>query len=303
MAIMSIAVKLGGKRPDVLLSLAPTTTIAVLRQTLYRGHHVTLPLARMAFRNQQRGPLLGDNDTLEKGCADGVVYIKDLGPQIGWKTVFVVEYVGPLVVYLLFYMRPSFIYGAQKLSTYNPVVHVAAACWSFHYIKRVLETIFVHRFSHQTMPLRNLFKNCSYYWGFAAFVAYFVNHPLYTPPMYGRNQFLAGLGLFVICELGNLSIHLALRNLRPAGSKERHIPYGTKNPFTWLFAYVSCPNYTYETGAWLGYSIMTQSVPGLIFMVAGFVQMAIWARGKQRNYKKEFKDYPKGRKPIVPFLL
>ena len=32
------------------------------------------------------------------------------------------------------------------------------------------------------MPLFNLFKNCSYYWGFAAFVSYFVNHPLYTPP-------------------------------------------------------------------------------------------------------------------------
>jgi len=25
-------------------------------------------------------------------------------------------------------------------------------------------------------------QNSSYYWGFAAFVAYFNNHPLYTPP-------------------------------------------------------------------------------------------------------------------------
>jgi very-long-chain enoyl-CoA reductase len=32
------------------------------------------------------------------------------------------------------------------------------------------------------MPLMNLFKNCSYYWGFTAFVAYHVNHPLYTTP-------------------------------------------------------------------------------------------------------------------------
>lgn len=40
------------------------------------------------------------------------LYIKDLGPQIGWSTVFMAEYAGPLFVYLLFYARPSFIYGA-----------------------------------------------------------------------------------------------------------------------------------------------------------------------------------------------
>lgn len=40
------------------------------------------------------------------------LYIKDLGPQIGWSTVFMAEYAGPLFVYLLFYARPSLIYGA-----------------------------------------------------------------------------------------------------------------------------------------------------------------------------------------------
>lgn len=31
-----------------------------------------------------------------------------------------------------------------------------------------------------------------------------------------------------------------------SGSKTRKIPYPTKNPFTWIFLLVSCPNYTYE---------------------------------------------------------
>ena len=35
---------------------------------------------------------------------------------------------------------------------------LAAICWSFHYIKRIVESIFVHRFSHATMPIQNLFK-------------------------------------------------------------------------------------------------------------------------------------------------
>lgn len=138
---------------------------------------------------------------------------------------------------------------------------VAAICWSIHYAKRLLETLFIHRFSHATMPLRNLFKNCSYYWIFAMYVAYHVNHPWYTAPK--QFQFLVGLVTFVLCELGNLSIHLALRDLRPAGSTVRKIPVPTNNLFTLLFNFVSCPNYTYEIGSWIGFTIMTSCLPGI----------------------------------------
>lgn len=105
-------------------------------------------------------------------------------------------------------------------------------------------------------------------------------------------------------ELGNFSIHLLLRNLRPAGSKERKIPFPTANPLTNLFHLVSCPNYTYEIGSWLGFSLMTQTLSAVLFTFAGAVQMTIWAKQKHRAYKKEFGDkYPKQRKSIIPFLI
>ena len=123
----------------------------------------------------------------------GKIYFKDLGTQIGWSTVkllfpslfsgrwiflvqvFMAEYAGPLIIYLLFYIRPSLIYGSSASSKpvhlatqfvgfswgkeiFENCFSLAAACWTFHYAKRILETIFIHRFSHSTMPIANLFK-------------------------------------------------------------------------------------------------------------------------------------------------
>ena len=74
---------------------------------------------------------------------------------------------------------------------------IAAGCWTLHYAKRLLETLFVHRFSHATMPIFNLIKNCSYYWLFTLYVAYHVNHPLFTAP--GPVQVYGSLAAFLVC--------------------------------------------------------------------------------------------------------
>lgn len=291
-----------------MTSLSGDSKILDVKKAIY-AQRKGLYLERQSLRLEPKGKSLSDEEKLSNlkvNREDGVevLYFKDLGPQIGWSTVFLCEYLGPLVCYLITYFRPSLLYGSYgQAKPPVQVVHIAAACWTIHYAKRILETLFVHRFSHATMPIFNLFKNCGYYWGFALFVGYYINHPLYTPPYFGDLQVYASLVSFILFELGNLSIHLALRDLRPPGSKVRKIPYPTSNPFTILFKFVSCPNYSYEVYSWLAFSIMTQSLPALMFTGAGFFQMTIWALGKHRNYKKEFPDYPKGRKSIIPFII
>lgn len=75
------------------------------------------------------------------------------------------------------------------------------------------------------MPLTNLFKNCTYYWGFAGFVSYFVNHPNYTSPPVDRAVVLFGLAL--LCQAANARAHVILANLRPAGKATGYsIPRG-----------------------------------------------------------------------------
>ncbi|XP_004688291.1 PREDICTED: very-long-chain enoyl-CoA reductase isoform X1 [Condylura cristata] len=300
---------LDGKTREKLCFLdkvEPHATIAEIKNLFTKSHPQWYP-ARQSLRLDPKGKSLKDEDVLQKlpVGTTATLYFRDLGAQISWVTVFLTEYAGPLFIYLLFYFRVPFIYGHKYdfTSSRHTVVHLACICHSFHYVKRLLETLFVHRFSHGTMPLRNIFKNCTYYWGFAAWMAYYINHPLYTPPTYGAQQVKLALAIFVICQLGNFSIHMALRDLRPAGSKTRKIPYPTKNPFTWLFLLVSCPNYTYEVGSWIGFAIMTQCLPVALFSLVGFTQMTIWAKGKHRSYLKEFRDYPPLRMPIIPFLL
>jgi len=262
-------------------------------------------ISRQSLRSDPRGKSLPSETSLKSlGFEDnGCLYFKDLGPQIGWKTVFLCEYAGPFVVYMLFYLHPSFIYGPRAALARHVYVDIACGCWLFHYGKRLLETAFIHRFSNATMPLGNLFKNCTYYWGFTSLVAYFVNHPLYTPASFGNLQVYPALIAFALCEYGNFACHLLFRNLRPAGTTVRKIPVPNGDPFTHLFHFVSCPNYTYEAGSWIAFTVLSQTLTAGLFTVCGIFQMAIWAVKKHKNYRREFKDYPKGRKVIVPFLF
>ncbi|XP_048352208.1 very-long-chain enoyl-CoA reductase-like isoform X3 [Sphaerodactylus townsendi] len=234
-----------------LEKVEPHATISDIRLMFHKLYPQWYP-ARQSIRLEPKGKSLRNEESLQllPVGTTATFYFKDLGPQIGWTMVFLIEYTGPLFIYFVFYFRMPFIYGLDDrfTSSRHPVVNLACICHSFHYIKRLIETIFVHRFSHGTMPLRSIVKNCFYYWGFAAWLAYYINHPLYTPPSYGQKQVNFALIMCLTCEAGNFSIHIALSNLRKdsKGSKTCKIPYPTKNPFTWLFYFVSCPNYTYE---------------------------------------------------------
>jgi len=208
------------------------------------------------------------------------------------------------MVFVLFNaLRPEFIYGKQPNLFEDPnaswVAKLAVICWVAHFLKRELETFFVHKFSRPTMPLSNLFKNCGYYWTFGAVIGYPLCHQSYQAP--ADNLVYIGLGIFVFSELMNLICHLMLSNMRPAeGSTKRDIPRG------FVFDLVCCPNYTFEVFSWVGFSIMTEGAQvrfSYLFTLVGFLQMAEWANKKHKEYTEKYEEYKKlGRKRIVPFV-
>lgn len=173
-----------------------------------------------------------------------------------------------------------------------------------HFLKRELESMFLHRFSSQTMPANNLIVNCTYYWLLnGLFIGYFLLHPSYTEPSYSpliKNLLVGG---FCFAELMNFFCHLSLRNLRPPGTKARGIPKG------WGYDLVSCANYFWETVAWATYAGLVKSVPAYVFLLATLFILNKWSKDRHRKYIKEFDGkegrplYPKGRKAYIPFLV
>jgi very-long-chain enoyl-CoA reductase len=187
------------------------------------------------------------------------------------------------------------------LMSYVSICSIALYCVLFHYAKRELETLFVHRFSNATMPWFNIIKNSTHYWFLSGImIAYFLYHPLYTAPAWLVAQppiVLRGLvALFVFAELNNFWCHMILRNLRPANSKARGIPKGN------LFSLVSCANYTWEVLAWVVFSVFTQTATSYFFALVSFGQILVWAIKKHKAYRVEFPDYPR-RKALIPFVV
>lgn len=116
------------------------------------------------------------------------------------------------------------------------------------------------------MPFRNIFKNSAHYHILSGvLLAGGIYGPWYSEARVAGTKldsvpWLAGWSaIWLIAQLFNLQSHVILRNLRPAGTKTRGIPYGG------LFGLISCPNYFAESVAWAAITAMTLSPFGMSF--------------------------------------
>ncbi|XP_017684772.1 PREDICTED: trans-2,3-enoyl-CoA reductase-like isoform X6 [Lepidothrix coronata] len=99
-------------------------------------------------------------------------------------------------------------------------------------------------------------------------------------------------------------------------------PSPTYNPFTWLFLLVSCPNYTYEAGSWISFTVMTQTLPETdmerrhmilffkssslvvgIFAFLMVIQMSLWAQKKHKLYLKRFYPEVRRKAAMIPIIF
>lgn len=120
----------------------------------------------------------------------------------------------------------------------------------------------------------------------------------YPPSWLLDPRFIIGVIIFIAGMAINIHSDHIIRHLRKPGDRRHYIPMGG------MFRYVSSANYLGEVTEWVGYAILTWSLPGVIFALWTFANLGPRARSIYKRYTMEFgNDFLKlNRKYIIPFI-
>jgi len=180
----------------------------------------------------------------------------------------------------------------------DPYVLVLQVLWIGHYFNRTVIFPLQIRTGSKTMPMAialsgfvfnviNAGLNGYYLWYISGYgIVWFYSW-----------QFYVGLFLFAMGTIINLKADQILISLRKTEAKGYSIPGG------WPFRWVSCPNYLGEIIEWMGFAIMAWNLPALSFFIWTFANLVPRAMDHHRWYVREFKNYPKNRKAVFPYIL
>ncbi|KAK9473890.1 3-oxo-5-alpha-steroid 4-dehydrogenase-domain-containing protein, partial [Dipodascopsis tothii] len=236
------------------------------------------------------------------------VFVKDIGPQMRRKTLFLTAYAGPLLVHMLCYYAQTTVYGIPFDHTESQVL--AFTLITLHLAKRIFETLFVHVFYRVTVSVYSLYMHVFHWWVLCGcFMGYYIYYPsaAFTPPTSSAARSLRRYRQ----QLSPASLMHAARSrtaaarnaatlatyYSPLGMSGRRIPRG------FGFDLVSCPNYFFEILAWTTVVLITRSFASLIFLAASVLHM--WRRAVRKHdmYRKEFgAQYPEHRRILIPYV-
>ena len=212
-----------------------------------------------------------------------------IGPYIdnrwGW---FVMEIPALLTFPLIYYFSPH----------RHVVGNVVVAIWIAHYIHRTLIWPWIvpkrDRGMRIMMCMAGIFFNvvngCLWGW-FIGYIADYATTWLTDP------RFVIGVALAAGGGGLNIWSDYRISGLRRQNEGEYVIPRGG------AFDLVSCPNLLGEIIEWVGFALLSWSLPGLAFAMWTIANVAPRALWRHRWYHETFENYPPQRRAIVPGLI
>ncbi|KAA0722007.1 3-oxo-5-alpha-steroid 4-dehydrogenase 2 [Triplophysa tibetana] len=126
---------------------------------------------------------------------------------------------------------------------------------------------------------------------------YLLHCAQYKTDWHRDTRFLVGVLMFISGMAINIHSDYILRNLRKTGEVRYKIPRGG------MFELISGANFFGEIVEWCGFAVATWSFPAFTFAFFTICSIGPRAYHHHRYYLQKFKDYPKSRKAVIPFML
>lgn len=223
----------------------------------------------------------------------GMMYNSKWGPTVnnraGW---IIMEFPALACMAVIWALSPK---GGQAAPC------VMGALFSIHYIQRTFIFPFLIR-GKSRMPwviiLLGMTFNVINAYMIGGWLFFISSEERYPVSWLLSPLFILGTVIFFAGMIINLHSDHVIRNLRRPGDTKHYIP------MKGLYRYVTSANYFGEFTEWVGFAILTWSVPGAVFALWTFANLAPRARALHARYCDEFGDDYRDlrRKFILPFV-
>lgn len=197
---------------------------------------------------------------------------------------------GMVILYFLPFAAITFV-ALPYLPVASLVQWMVYLAVAFHFVKRVLESLFVHKYAGK-IDLFTTFAIAGFYSLAAGMIGWLNRNPLSVPDAW----FYIGISLYIIGMAGNFYHHKLLADLRK-NSLDYFIPKGG------LFEYVVCPHYLFEILIWLGIALLSRHLVAWIILLFIVLYLVTRSLRALKWYHEKFQDFPKDRKAILPFVF
>ncbi|KAJ9540079.1 hypothetical protein OSB04_026585 [Centaurea solstitialis] len=218
---------------------------------------------------------------------DAVTASKDreikLPSRIGMLIAYTPAFLAGLLAYVVLPYRD------QRILTLVSVLIV-------HFFKRVVEVLFVHKYSGSMALDAAIPIGLSYLISTMTMIyAQYLSQEFREPAIDLKH---VGIALFVIGIVGSFYHHNILSNLRKKGDREYRIPKGG------LFDLVICPHYLFEIIEFIGVSCIAQTLYALFFTLGTMFYLMGRSYATREWYRSKFGEkFHKDVKALFPYTF
>ncbi|KAI3863761.1 hypothetical protein MKW98_031353 [Papaver atlanticum] len=204
---------------------------------------------------------------------------------------------GMLILY-----TPAFLAGAVSLwlcfDTHDLRFLLVSSALAFHFFKRDIEVLFVHKYSGGMVLDSTILISLCYF--FCSVNMIYNQHLLQGVADPEIDLKFIGIALFLVGIVGSFYHHCILANLR---KEKSGADKGYKIPKGGLFGVVVCPHYLFEILTFIGISLMAQSLYPICFAIGDTCYLIGRSYVTRKWYLSKFPNFPKHVKALVPFVF